>query len=81
MPDYAKTLSQKQQATIKVLSSGSKSTKEICELVGVGKGAGSMLNALTGHGLVRYLGGQGIKPGQGDWRLTERGEEAARSLP
>lgn len=68
-------LSKHQHAALKALALSALTTHEIGVIIGTTRGTGTLLQTLYQQGLVRYVGGPGIRVGKGRWQLTDRGRE------
>lgn len=70
-------ISNHQRATLRYLMDQRRTVVEIKSAVGLKSGLQSMLASLHQQGMIRYVGGAGVKLGKGWWELTARGRTIA----
>jgi hypothetical protein len=68
-------LSKHQHAALEALAREPLTTRELAAAIGTKQGTGGLLQALYQQGLVRYVGGPGVRMGKGHWEVTDRGRE------
>lgn len=81
MPATTLALSAHQQAALVALMIRPLTTRELGKAVGTTRGTGSLLQVLYQRGLVRYVGGRGVRPGKGQWQITDFGKAIAVAVP
>lgn len=66
-----------QRATLRFLREQRRTVAEIKTAMNVNGGVQGMLQSLNQQGMIRYVGGPGIRLGHGWWELTVRGRTIA----
>lgn len=67
-----------QLAAIRALAATSLTARDLARAIGVTGGIGGVLQALHQRGVIRYVGGPGVKLGHGQWQLTKHGDAIAK---